>query len=252
MDNLLTGNTAANLLNGGAGNDRLNGGGGVDTLVGGTGNDRYTVDNIGDLIVESTGEGIDHVFSSVSYTLAEHVENLTLTGTASVSGVGNELDNLLVGTSGNNTLNGNGGNDTLDGQAGIDQLLGGAGNDVYLFGRGYGSDRVRENDAASGNTDALQFLTGIEADQLWLRHIGNNLEIALIGSTDKLTIENWYLGNPYRVEQFKLADGRRLLESQVENLVQSMASFVPPVVGQSSLPQSYQETLIPVIAANWR
>jgi Ca2+-binding RTX toxin-like protein len=180
------------------------------------------------------------------------VENLTLTGTASISGIGNALDNVIAGTSGNNTLTGNAGNDTLDGNAGTDILIGGTGSDTYLFGAGYGSDTIRENDATAGNADLVQVLSGTSADQLWLRHVGNNLEASIMGTTDKLTLENWYLGAAYHVEQFRTADGKLLLDSQVENLVQAMAAFAPPGAGQTTLPPAYQDSLATVIAANWQ
>ncbi|MDP1734100.1 MAG: calcium-binding protein, partial [Sulfuritalea sp.] len=252
LDNLLTGNSIANTLTGGAGNDTLNGAGGADSLIGGEGDDIYIVDNAGDAVVENAGEGIDQVNASVTHTLASEVENLTLTGTASIGGTGNALDNVITGTTGNNTLTGNAGSDTLDGRAGTDVLVGGSGNDTYVLGRGYGSDTVRENDATAGNTDTARFLAGIAADQIWLRHVGNNLEASIIGTTDKLTVENWYLGSNYHIEQFKTADGKLLLDSQVENLVQAMAAFAPPSAGQTSLPPAYQDTLAPVIAANWQ
>ena len=42
--------------------------------------------------------------SLVSYTLADHVENLTLTSYSHVDGTGNLLDNVIVGNSGHNKL----------------------------------------------------------------------------------------------------------------------------------------------------
>ena len=250
-DNLLTGNAAANVLGGGTGNDTLDGGAGADTLIGGDGNDLYTVDNAADVVNENPNQGIDSVQSSVTYTLAPEVENLTLTGIGNTNGIGNGLDNTLRGTKGNNILTGYAGNDILDGLAGSDTLVGGIGNDTYVFGRGYAGDTLRENDATSGNIDIVQFLAGVSMDQIWLRHVGNNLEASIIGTQDKLTIENWYLGSAYHVEQFKTADGNLLLDSQVENLVQIMGVFAPPVIGQVVLPQSYQDALSATIAANW-
>jgi Ca2+-binding RTX toxin-like protein len=254
LDNVLTGNGGNNILSAGDGNDVLNSGGGVDTMIGGQGNDVYTIYSRSTQVVEETGGGFDSVSCTMRYILADNVENLTLIGGAanSIEGTGNNLDNLLTGNDAVNTLSGMAGDDTLDGRAGNDILRGGAGNDTYVLGAGYGSDTVRENDTAEGNSDAVQFLAGIAADQIWLRHVGNNLEASIIGTTDKLTMENWYLGSGYHVEQFKTADGKLLLDSRVDNLVQAMAAFAPPAAGQTSLPPAYQETLVPVIAANWQ
>ena len=104
LNNILTGNSAANTLTGGAGDD---------TYVIGT----------DDLVVEAFGKGTDTVQSSITYTLTDNVENLTLTGTEAITGTGNSLNNVLVGNSAANTLNGG---------AGADSLIGGNGDDTYI------------------------------------------------------------------------------------------------------------------------
>jgi Ca2+-binding RTX toxin-like protein len=233
LDNILSGNSAANVLTGGAGND---------TYVVGT----------GDTTTEAAGAGTDTVQSAIAWTLAANVENLTLTGTTAINGTGNTLDNVLTGNSGANTLTGNAGNDTLDGKAGADSLAGGKGNDTYKLGRGYGADTITENDATAGNTDVARFEAGITKDQLWFVKTGNNLQVSIIGTSDKLTLTNWYLGSQYHVEQFKTSDGKTLLDSQVQNLVSAMAGFAPPAAGQTTLSASYAASLSPVMAANWQ
>jgi Ca2+-binding RTX toxin-like protein len=180
------------------------------------------------------------------------------TGNWKVGGGGNDALTAaaggggLWGAGGNDTLTGSAAADRLDGGAGNDTLAGGAGSDTYVFGRGYGTDLVQDNDATAGNTDVAQFLGGIAADQIWLRHVGNNLEANIIGTADKLTFENWYLGSSYHVEQFKTSDNKVLLDSRVDTLVQAMASFAPPAMGQTTLQPVYQAALAPVIAANWQ
>lgn len=131
LDNAIYGNTGNNVLTGMGGNDILNGGAGADTMAGGMGNDTYYVDNVGDVVIEKLGEGSDTVQSSITYTLASNVENLSLTGTAHINGTGNDLDNALYGNAGNNILTGLGGNDILNGGVGADTMVGGAGNDTY-------------------------------------------------------------------------------------------------------------------------
>jgi Ca2+-binding RTX toxin-like protein len=243
LDNLLFGNAAANTLTGGAGNDTLNGNAGADTLIGGTGNDRYVVDDVGDTIGENTNAGTDSVTSSISYTLGANVENLLLQGQSNaLNATGNALNNVLIGNENANTLFGAGGNDTL---------IGGKGNDLYKFDRGSGVDLIQENDATVGNKDSALFGVGIANDQLWFRHVGNNLEVSIIGTTDKLTVQNWYSGSAAHVEQFETANNKMLIDSSVENLVSAMAAFSPPSAGQTTLPPAYQTALEPVIAANW-
>jgi len=251
LDNVLTGNSGANSLTGGAGNDTLDGGAGNDTMVGGTGNDTYIVNVATDVVTENANEGGDTIRSAVTLTLGTNVENLTLTGTSAINGTGNAVDNVLTGNSAANTLTGAAGNDTLDGGAGNDSLVGGTGNDTYLMGSGSGADTITENDSTAGNTDVLSVGAGVAIDQLWFRHVGNNLEVSIIGTSDKATIVNWYTGTANHVEQFKTSDGHVLLDSQVANLVNAMASFAPPAAGQTTLPANYQTSLEPVIAANW-
>jgi Ca2+-binding RTX toxin-like protein len=163
-------------------------------------------------------------------------------------GIGNDYVN---GGADADALYGDTGDDTLEGGAGADSLTGGAGNDTYLFTPGIGADTLSDYDTTTGNTDILSFGTGITADQLWFRQVGNNLEVSLIGTTDKATISNWYSGSAYHLEQFKTSDGKALLDSQVQALVSAMAAFAPPAAGQTSLPADYQAALAPVIAANW-
>jgi Ca2+-binding RTX toxin-like protein len=160
-------------------------------------------------------------------------------------------DDTASGGGGDDTLYGEAGNDRLDGGVGNDALNGGAGNDTYVFGRGSGADLVTENDATAGNTDVASFGTGISSEQLWFAKSGNDLQVSIIGTTDTLTVSNWYLSSQYHVEQFKTADGKLLLDSQVQNLVNAMAAFAPPAAGQSNLGGSTASALAPVLAANW-
>jgi serralysin len=124
-------------MDGGAGDDTLIGGVGIDTMQGNFGDDRYYVDDSGDIVTEfSADDGFDWVFSSVSFKLSQFVEDLTLSGTANINGSGNSDANTLTGNAGNNGLTGGAGNDTLLGGGGADTLKGGAGSDSLFGGDG--------------------------------------------------------------------------------------------------------------------
>jgi Ca2+-binding RTX toxin-like protein len=136
-DDDITGNATDNVLRGNAGADTLRGLGGDDTMLGGTDDDTYYVDSKHDVVTEGFGEGTDTVVSSLLiYMLDDNVENLTLDyvphfGLGRI-GIGNELDNVILGGNGSDLLKGLAGNDRLDGSNGIDAMFGGDGNDTYV------------------------------------------------------------------------------------------------------------------------
>ncbi len=155
LANTVQGNAGVDILFGGDGNDIIDGRGNADVMNGGTGNDRYYVDNAGDVLHEASLEGtLDIVFASVNYTLGagEYLERLYANaGATGLTLTGNELINALFGNSGNDTLIGGAGADTLTGNAGNDRLVGGTGIDT-LFGNAGADVFVLQNFAADRDT----------------------------------------------------------------------------------------------------
>jgi len=172
-NNAIIGNAAANILYGLAGDDDINGGEGADTMVGGLGNDIFTVDNVADIVIENAGEGIDRVYTTVSYALSDNIEKLTLSGASAIDGTGNSLNNTIVGNAGANVLYGLAGNDDINGGAGADSMIGGLGNDIFTVDNvadlaieyvGEGIDRVYASVSyALGDNIENLYLTGASA-----------------------------------------------------------------------------------------
>jgi len=142
----LYGGAGSDTLYGGAGDDAMHGDAGADIMFGGAGNDDYYVDDVNDVISETTvpdtdDGGTDRVYSTVSYTLTPYLERLVLLESAvAISATGNAQVNSIVGNSNNNIISGGGGKDTL---------TGGLGADFFALGPANAANTVTITDFAS-------------------------------------------------------------------------------------------------------
>jgi len=181
------GGAGNDILNGNDGDDILDGGPGTDQVTGGLGNDIYQVDNTGDIVTELPNQGIDEVYSTVTYTLPANVENLYLqqSSTESLNGTGNDLPNLITGGQFANVLNGG---------SGADSLYGGQGDDTYevdnpgdIVGEVsyYGRDLVNSSITYTLPADVENLtLTGTAA----INGTGNNLGNTIVGNSANNTL----------------------------------------------------------------
>lgn len=255
LDNLIIGNQSGNLLDGGDGNDHLTGGGGDDTLLGGAGNDSlkggegadanvgglgddvYEIDSSADTVLELAGEGNDAVRTSISYALADNVEQLQAFGADSIVLTGNALENTVQGNTGNNLLTGAGGND---------YLVGGAGDDVYVYQRGDGNDTIDNTDlfsdsanpGASGATDILRFGAEItDVDVLVLRS-GENLVFKIKGTAEQIVVANYYaatmvsggISSDHQIDKVEFENGVAWDQAMIATMAARAASNHAPVV----------------------
>lgn len=156
-----------------------------------------TVDTNGEWGLSSAGTGVDVGLSHLpaspfTITLAPNVEILDLssTGALRLNGIGNDLNNKLIGNKGINIL---------DGGAGNDFLAGGAGNDVLVWTRGdrydggAGADMIR---FGSGKLDLTLVPQAalLSIEKVDLKGDGNNVltvtsaDVLDMSSTDKLVV----------------------------------------------------------------
>jgi serralysin len=170
---------------GGGGNDDLDGGAGRDILLGEEGNDTYYVDDARDVVWEYAGEGVDRVFSSVSYTLSENVEALTLTGATALNGTGNALNNTLVGTDAANVLNG---------RAGADSMIGGLGNDTFIVENARDVVTEKANEGVDSVQALISYTLAANVENLVLKTAsdlngtGNALTNVIAGNSGRNTL----------------------------------------------------------------
>jgi Ca2+-binding RTX toxin-like protein len=103
------------------------------------------------VLTEALGsDGIDDVVFSGTDTvvLPDNIENVTLTGDAPSSAVGNALANTMTGNAAANVLDAGDGDDTVYAQGGNDTVLAGAGDDTLIAGGGEGDDQYDGGDGS--------------------------------------------------------------------------------------------------------
>lgn len=175
------GNALANTIIGNGAANVLDGRGGADVMSGGAGNDRYHVDETADTVIEALDEGVDLIMAAVTYSLPEHVENLTLIGWDGLNATGNGLNNTLIGNNGPNVL---------DGGLGDDVMRGGKGHDTYVVDSP--NDRIVETGLESDHDMVLSSISwtlGAKLEELRLQGglainaVGNERNNTLIGNT---------------------------------------------------------------------
>ncbi|QRG08712.1 calcium-binding protein [Xanthobacter dioxanivorans] len=221
----ITGNSLNNVLTGGAGADTISGGVGDDLIIGGADGD--TMDG---------GAGIDTLSYAastlaVSITLGAAGAQTTASGATGSDSVGDKVKNFenLVGSQADDTLTGNTSNNVLTGGGGTDTLTGGGGTDTYIFSAAQQSEIIinglSSNTGPSGELDIA-----VDHDDLWFIQQGNDLVIDVLGTSEQVTIKDWYKDTSTtsweQLSKIAAQDGLQLTSAQqVNSLVQAMATF---------------------------
>jgi hypothetical protein len=82
----------------------------------------------------------------------------------------------------------------------------------------------------------------------------NDLRLVIHGTTDSVTIRNWYMSPATnQIEDLQAGNGQHLLNTQVDQLIQAMASFSQQsgLTWDQAIDQQPQEVQN-VLAASWR
>jgi len=128
-------------------------------------------------------------------------------------------DAVLVGGAWRDVIYAGSGNNIIDGGRGDDELYGERGNDTYIFRRGSGEDdRILDGDPTLGNVDTIFLGSNLAPGDIILRHEGRDLVLRIRGTTDKLTVREFfdsYFGTSYRIERILFMDGTVWTDSDI-------------------------------------
>ncbi len=239
----LVGGPGDDALSGHDGDDTLTGGAGADTLDGGRGVD------IADYSGSSSGVTVDLVAGT---GVGGDAEGDVLSNIEGVTGSAHA--DVLTGDSGANVLSGGAGDDTLTGGAGADILDGGAGSDTYQFSLGDGTDTINNVDTDAGSIDLLAFGGSIDSNDLWFAQADNDLVVSVLGTLDKVTVDDWFDSADNQLDQFQSGDGKILNAADVQQLVSAMAAFQPNDGTDASgvLPDQLPTDVQVAVDANWQ
>ncbi|OTA19778.1 putative iron-regulated protein FrpA [Xenorhabdus beddingii] len=145
------------------------------------------------------------------------------------------------------------GNNHIVASGGMSKVKVGNGNNhIVASGRmstvevGYGINNLE----FIGEMGRLVLGKDISPEHLRFQHEGQDLQISVIGSKQEVTLQNWYASSPER-PIITVGDDHRLMDRDVEHLIQSMAAFAPPAPATAMLGDVEQQRLQPVLAANW-
>ncbi|WP_270504047.1 calcium-binding protein [Kluyvera ascorbata] len=137
---------------------------------------------------------------------------------------GDKADAHLWGEAGDDLLIGGDGNDTLVGGTGDDWLDGGAGSNTYMFNAGDGQDVIGGyyySDDAVNIADTLYFGDGLLAEDAVVRRDDDDLIIAFRGSTDSVTVEEYFGTKRGLLVSVDFADGTTWTQSDVHALART-------------------------------
>jgi Ca2+-binding RTX toxin-like protein len=240
----ITGTTASDLLDGDTGNDLLKGGDGADVYHFSAGFGQDTIEetvghvaisdddaivfaegiNASDAVLSRSGDDLTISFAGTtdsvtikdqfahavwypSWTDIEHVYFADGTAWTDAS-----IRVSLIAqqqTAGNDSVRGYFTADIFNAGSGNDTIYGYGGGDTYHFKRGDGADTIYENvqTVYEDQADKIVFASDISALDVNFTKVGNDLRVNILGTTDQITVKDYFVISYYQVENFVFASG---------------------------------------------
>ena len=275
-DDILNGEGENDKLYGGVGNDTLNGGYGDDTYYFELGDGEDTIYEDGeyvnvDRIVFGKGISPENISLErigndlvIKYSEVDKVTVKNAYGYKKYCGYGYyfvekiefsdgtvwnkdkliELISIKTGTAGNDVLTGYEGtdvyniNETFYGGVGNDTIYGGDGNDTYIFGRGDEIDTIVDN----SGSNILSFEENISIEDLMMTKNGNNLEVSISNTTDKIILNDYFINSSYQNFTAEFADGSSLSQNDFSSIINGTYVYESALKQSELLVQSMAST----------
>ena len=264
-DDIINANDGNDLVYAGSGNDTIYGGDGEDTIYDDgeyVNGDRIVFGkgiNPSDVTIERVGNDIiirysaaDRITIKNAYGYKRYcgygyyfVENIEFSdGTVWNKDKLIELISIKNGTAGNDVLTGYEGtdvyniNETFYGGVGNDTIYGGDGNDTYIFGRGDGIDTIVDN----SGSNILSFEENISIEDLMMTKNGNNLEVSISDTTDKIILNDYFINSSYQNFNAEFADGSSLSQNDFSSIINGTYVYESALKQSELLVQSMAST----------
>ena len=201
--------------------------------------DIYSFDELKSCFSNTGSLALGVHLSEISNKIYGNESNDTIRGTSA--------SDAIYGQDGNDSIYGYSGNDVIYGGKGNDYLGGGEGDDTYVFNLGDGYDTVSNY----GGSDTIVFGEGISTEDVKINRNSSDL-ILNISDTDRITVRDFYRGDMYKINKIETSDGYSLTGTQINLLVQAMASFESDTgMAWSDAIAEKNETAYSIISEMW-
>ncbi|ADL52807.1 calcium-binding protein [Clostridium cellulovorans] len=211
-DYQLKGTEKNDMLSGNIGNDLLDGGLGNDLLLGGMGNDTYVFSRgYGKDVIMDSDKTIDNIDTIV---LGENITGSDLEFTR----VGDSLKISIIGTEDSITVS----NYYYDYKYRIEKIIfsdgtiwdkkivekySGISRENVIYNLGFGVIVIEDDNRAPEIIDTIKFGQDITPGNIVFTKTGIDLEISIVGTSDKIIIKNYYKVEHYKIQEIDFFDG---------------------------------------------
>ncbi|MEI7473363.1 MAG: calcium-binding protein [bacterium] len=187
------------------------------------------VKNNDNLIINVDGQTDRITVNNWFASLDNQIETLNFTDGSSITA--KEIDDMfdnsitptVIGTEKNDVFTGYNGDDVYYAAKGYDRIKDYSGNDTYLFNKGDDWDSITD----SSGEDKIVFGNDIKKEDIEISKDFNNLNIAIKGTNDGITVVDWFQKEKYQIETIQFNDGTLITNDQINHIIQQMTAYTP-------------------------